>query len=747
MSSIAQQCGLRAICVCTTLLLLLNGGSQTLSSDDGPGVVESTESAERDIVEIDNSTVTPPAKREDLAASKSSNVEATDALDSSTAEASPFPDLSEYVQAPWFLADPTWDLLLVTGVFWSGLSLLGIAIGNRQRREGNGTWRRLIGVSTVLSGLVTLPLVVFWLIMRFWLVWSSSGAFAVSVTGIGSLMYYFIKSMRPPFRWAIGRETLPLADNELTDRVNRIAALMGVPKVVTRTMPTIDLDLQAFAGGLVAPSVALSDGILKRLPQDEQDSVIAHELAHFANHTLWYFWAVWTIALICIQCAVTVIPDRASIPWAILFACGIHLLVSRRFEYDSDRREALVVGVPTAIRSLSKIHAASSLRNTGFWSWLAFASATHPSRDQRLSALSRLANDSDEIDRSLWDEQAAARYLMVARVVWAVWGLLLLWEFVPLDGLWAGIRCWVLMLAILMPGVAHMLAIRKEARLHIAPWIASTVWSLIGLAVFLTILDAYPGSGLERLGVVAFCGVVVSVWAIHSRNKNRIPLQITQLLQQHRFEETVACAEEHAKAIAVDCSSRTNAGIALFLLGRDEDAIRELEAASKIIAKVNHAWMALAMVHPERGDAQSARKVLEEHRNRHGKSVWWNSLMFDVCIEDGLFEEAQRHLDELRAQLRESFIVPLTEATLVAAHGDAELAWQQAAEAERLSPRHPSVAFLRAELAVKFNDPRAGQFLDEADNLLRASPLYLLQRRLARLRAKLANCQASGSST
>ena len=49
---------------------------------------------------------------------------------------------------------------------------------------------------------------------------------------------------------------------------------------------------QAFAGGLPAPSLAVTDGILHRLSASERDAIIGHELAHVANRSLWVLVSV-----------------------------------------------------------------------------------------------------------------------------------------------------------------------------------------------------------------------------------------------------------------------------------------------------------------------------------------------------------------------------------------------------------------------------------------------------------------------
>src|SRR5258708_2977658 len=77
-----------------------------------------------------------------------------------------------------------------------------------------------------------------------------------------------------------------------------------------------------------------------RLWEEEGDAIRAHEVAHLANRTFWY-WLVADAA-----CAVAIVVASAFYPVLVALTLGITLLtgtriiLTRRLELDCDRRAA-----------------------------------------------------------------------------------------------------------------------------------------------------------------------------------------------------------------------------------------------------------------------------------------------------------------------------------------------------------------------------------------------------------------------
>ena len=87
---------------------------------------------------------------------------------------------------------------------------------------------------------------------------------------------------------------------------------MNVPVPVVRLWPsnTGSQQAQAFAGCLPAPQLVVTDGILHRLSAVECDAVVAHELGHVANGSLWLLTAVIPVTRRCGDCRQRLVSAR-----------------------------------------------------------------------------------------------------------------------------------------------------------------------------------------------------------------------------------------------------------------------------------------------------------------------------------------------------------------------------------------------------------------------------------------------------
>ena len=198
--------------------------------------------------------------------------------------------------------------------------------------------------------------------------------------------------MRPPLgSRATGTDSTLVTDDALNCSVTTIASAMGIraPRLFKKRITGRTDRIEAYVGGLPQPSVVVMDGVLYRLSPAERDAILAHEMAHIANHSLWPLVAIFPVG-----CAFAVWANGAhefylTALLGVLFTMGLRRVVSRAFEADCDRRAARVVGFSPTISALYKVHAAHDLRNRGLGSVLAYACATHPSREVRLSLLTR----------------------------------------------------------------------------------------------------------------------------------------------------------------------------------------------------------------------------------------------------------------------------------------------------------------------------------------------------------------------
>jgi heat shock protein HtpX len=158
--------------------------------------------------------------------------------------------------------------------------------------------------------------------------------------------------------------------------VQRLALKAGIPMPRLYVLP--DGALNAFATGR-SPShaaVAVTEGLLRALDDDELEGVLAHELSHVLNRDTLISTVAATLAGAISWLAHPFLfmgrrDDRAGNPLAGLLvmilaplaALLIRLAVSRSREYEADATGARVVGHPQGLaRALRKLQAASERR-------------------------------------------------------------------------------------------------------------------------------------------------------------------------------------------------------------------------------------------------------------------------------------------------------------------------------------------------------------------------------------------------
>ncbi len=140
-----------------------------------------------------------------------------------------------------------------------------------------------------MFGALELPPFVVWFELN-WLMPRPHRALTV-VIWIGGVVnaLLMLVHVRFAFRAAGSPSVLPLLrDEDLLAKIADIAAAYGlrVPRVrVLSTFGGIG-DTMAMVGGLIAPSVLVTDGLRQRLSAAEQEAILANELGHVANHTL-----------------------------------------------------------------------------------------------------------------------------------------------------------------------------------------------------------------------------------------------------------------------------------------------------------------------------------------------------------------------------------------------------------------------------------------------------------------------------
>ena len=240
-------------------------------------------------------------------------------------------------------------------------------------RDAGLTWRMLttsflLGLLYVIFGVVLIQYLNFGLV-----------PVLLIVIGLAFFQYYTSDklALRAAGAKVVERDEAP----ELHDLVERLCAMADLPKP---KVAIVDTDVpNAFATGRSPKhaAVAVTTGLMRRLDNEEVESVLAHELSHVANRDV----LVMTVASFFAMLAALLTRfglyagmfggfgggdrrgnDNNGVPvWIIIFAVSVITYavsfilirtISRYREYAADRGSALITGAPENLMSaLQKI--------------------------------------------------------------------------------------------------------------------------------------------------------------------------------------------------------------------------------------------------------------------------------------------------------------------------------------------------------------------------------------------------------
>lgn len=662
-------------------------------------------------------------------------------------------------------------LSLLAGLYCL-LTVTNLISGGKQMREGGGTLARWFLVALALA-LIDLMPVSLGLLLR--LVYEDSPSQdAVTTTGAVSSIVLTLANwswIGRPVSFQASNESLSLcADDIVLDRVSALSLQMNLKPPVVRVLHSFSAsgDVQAFAGGLAAPSLVVSDGVLHRLDADERDAILGHELAHIVNGSLWWFAIVAGLsATSSVLFSVAALAGPGDIGWrASLFGIsagyllwvGLHMIVSRRLEIDCDLRAARAMGAERMGSALRKFHAASRLPDAGWLSLLIFSCATHPSLEERLHALKQL-NDEARVPAELSERESARS----RKPQTGAWIAFMLWLVILLGtSAWAMTRdltyrpMILLWVAALVPSVLPWLAYWRMMRLqrsllHHSYERRARSWRLSAGIVcvlfaaashfcepLIQFIDGLRIPILTMLYEFSFVwfllGLLLIVNGFQAGSGGELLRKIRVKLHQGDFVGIRDLCRATPKSKRQHPHVRNNLALAQWATGRKDLACNTLRESMDdhpeyLLAKQNLIAMLL-----DEDQLEQAVEIIERWRANGLPNAAFELVAAKLDCLRGKFDEAEQ---SIKQSLRVIGIKnsPLR-AEVAIGRGECEQAKQILDDCEELFPGDPYQLYTRALWAVRCQPDAADEAIAACEKMLKHVPLAMLKGQLDRLKGE-----------
>ena len=637
-------------------------------------------------------------------------------------------------------------VLMVSMCAFGAAFLVFLATCYRHAPHRKGAFLRSLLVAAGLAALATLPLATLEATMApFQRIGPVGVLFSFDRNLLAILISWCLLFLYASPR--LGRQRvgeLPLEEDlHVNRRVEELSRLLGIATPLVRSLGSASarLDVNAFACGLAAPTIVVTDGIKHRLAPPERDGVLAHELAHLANGTLWYYAAIFPVSLaLGAGAAKSAGSFSAGLFFAVAVAVGAHRVIGRVLELASDRAAGRAVGFETMMTALDKTHAVGAGDQVSTVSLLAHATAIHPHPLIRRDNLARAAG----LDGAATCAPIAGTGRHRAAFAVYVW----LWATALAAIVFATAAGPERLAAHLFaagvtiaPFFFHLVHSRSDLVLSLrlsgshVSWVLAVAAIVLGVWGYLRFLDDPEFSSLALIGG-AFLLLIVAV----AKNGEPSPLAL-EIAEHLRDQQPGAAAETYRKASASAQRhplAMMSAALAVGLLGDSKEAVRMLEGAIALRPKLLLARLNLASILLD-VDPERALTLATELKRQLVDQPVPGVVAHRALRRLGRIKEAIEHGERLVAELPKHGLAQAVGAIAAIDAGDRALAESRLAQAEALEPGDAYVAMAHAALARAFESPETAEAaLARAEALSAAGPLNFLDPELAELRSSRA---------
>ncbi len=620
----------------------------------------------------------------------------------------------------------------------------GVLVTAALRVRSTAGGPRRVWVALRLAGLAVLPG-----IPTFWLGWQWFGLHAVSAGATPPDGLLVVLSAVQVTMAGVGSLRLPRAfgdpdrlprvdDPQLLERIDGIARQLGLtrPEVLQAGSSGPSQQVYAFASGLLAPVVLLSDGIAGRLPAAERDAIVAHELAHLARHSIWRYLGAMALASLLAVLVSTLVPVMVAVTFLLAAQWFGRILVGHGDEVAADRRGARCTDHGAMARALDKTHAVNQQLASGRGAAWFHALMTHPA--MALRAL-RLRQDAPaeqragiEVDEAQAGRCVRTRRLAVVLVTLLMGGMV----WLGMQPGWEVPATLTLFLLSMMPSVLLLLffgELRENWRLGIGRQGRILCGRLgllgVGLALMLVTISLRPGGrDLAPVLSLAMLGVVVAAFA-YGRREMRLLRELDQRLRARDLAGHRTVLQKAPDRLRRRPQYRVLAALVAAELGDAAAALPEFLAIRAAHPRCHLAtfWAAALVLPQDSARAVALLRELDRVVPGHAQVL---AALAGALLRDGRRDEAAALLAQVLRQRPRQGIYRALAVRVELAAGRTEAAAAELALAERYAPGDVATVLARAEFALRAGAAEGAALLATAREQARKAPFAFHARAL-----------------
>ncbi|MBM4075024.1 MAG: tetratricopeptide repeat protein, partial [Planctomycetes bacterium] len=476
-----------------------------------------------------------------------------------------------------------------------------------------------------------------------------------------------------------------------------------------------------------------------------RDSIIAHEMAHIANGSLWLSAA--TVPIACSVGALALATGVSTWFW-VAFASHVSIwrIISRRIERDCDLKAAQAVGFPEEVSKLTKIHKINGdfLIST-LWQILS-AVESHPGLASRIAHLRRHAPaDVREKIESIGDDGVTE-----SRTAWTlVFSWLIAigvgWQLGQSQEIKNQLASSAILIATsLAPALIKKLIVWKLGIQFVAPdsrhcmnrWIVAL--PLLGLIGLISASNVWEWEWVHQTYLLSIVIIGLCVMAFLPVTRQTSIDSFHTAWERLDFERVITIASNNPKWLMKDPGRRIMVAKAKAAIGNHQDGLSDFRIVDRQGLLPNEELISYVALQVEELLADEATKTITRIKAAFPDTGLGEAVMSRLLRKTGRLEEAQK-VGQLALEINPKFgAVWAAAAGIEVELGNFDKAKEFLLKAQELEPGTPQELAESARLAFHNESPDvAREKLERAIAAFKSNPLMLRPSEIVSLQSLL----------